>query len=424
MTPMLPSLLLTVSSLVPALRPFPLQSSDRLDAWREDLGHLIGEMERLHPDPYFGTPRADFEAAIDGVFAQLDTLSDEGVVLEIMRLVALISSEGRDGHSVVIPGADYHYMPVRVYGFADGWFVVSADGPLAERIGARVTGVGRVTIEEAMELLAPCLNKDNEHDLRARLPLGLVCTEMLHAVGISDDPLRVTLTLVGAHGQTSEVTVQGVDFPSWMAWGRFEMRLPARERGLIDEGSEQAYWYRELPEQRALYFQYNAVLSRDERGRGLGDFARELRDVYEEGEFDRLVIDLRKNPGGDNTTFGPLIEALKACDAAKGEGKLRALISRHTFSACGNFVTVLERETTAVLVGEPTGGAPNQYGDAQPVHLPNHSGIQVRISTVYHEFGGPDDSRLTHEPDLAVELTSEDYFAGRDPVLEAALADK
>ena len=53
--------------------------------------------------------------------------------------------------------------------------------------------------------------------------------------------------------------------------------------------------------------------------------------------------------------------------------------------------------------------------------LPNHPTVLVRISTRFHEFGKPDDPRLTHEPRLRVELRSEDYFAGRDPVLRAAL---
>lgn len=34
----------------------------------------------------------------------------------------------------------------------------------------------------------------------------------------------------------------------------------------------------------------------------------------------------------------------------------------------------------------------------------------------------PDDPRLTIEPDLPVEVTAADFFAGRDPAFEAALA--
>jgi hypothetical protein len=45
----------------------------------------------------------------------------------------------------------------------------------------------------------------------------------------------------------------------------------------------------------------------------------------------------------------------------------------------------------------------------------------VRIATRYHEFGPPGDARAATHPDVAVGLFSADYFAGRDPVLAAAL---
>ena len=49
--------------------------------------------------------------------------------------------------------------------------------------------------------------------------------------------------------------------------------------------------------------------------------------------------------------------------------------------------------------------------------------MRVAISVRYWEKSTPDDPRLTIEPDLAVPTLAADYFAGRDPVLEAALDD-
>jgi hypothetical protein len=49
--------------------------------------------------------------------------------------------------------------------------------------------------------------------------------------------------------------------------------------------------------------------------------------------------------------------------------------------------------------------------------------MQVGVSTCYWEFAAPDDPRLTIEPDIAVPASSEDFLAGGDPVLEAALSD-
>src|SRR5262245_23005444 len=44
----------------------PLQdSTSRADAWSEDVLHVVEELERMHPDPFFAVPREEFEAAVD-----------------------------------------------------------------------------------------------------------------------------------------------------------------------------------------------------------------------------------------------------------------------------------------------------------------------------------------------------------------------
>jgi hypothetical protein len=48
--------------------------------------------------------------------------------------------------------------------------------------------------------------------------------------------------------------------------------------------------------------------------------------------------------------------------------------------------------------------------------------MRVAVSTRYWEMAEPDDPRLSIEPDLAMEVTAADYFAGRDPLLESVLA--
>jgi C-terminal processing protease CtpA/Prc len=146
--------------------------------------------------------------------------------------------------------------------------------------------------------------------------------------------------------------------------------------------------------------------------------------TFEAGDVERVVLDLRLNGGGDNTTFGPLIQAIQESPDLNRRGKLYALISRHTFSAAGNFITVLQRDTEAILVGQPTGGAPNQYGDARMLTLPHVPWLRVSIATRYHVFGIDGDERVTHEPELMVPLTAADYFSRSDRVLETALNDR
>ena len=143
---------------------------------------------------------------------------------------------------------------------------------------------------------------------------------------------------------------------------------------------------------------YNEVAPVDHEQRPLADFAQEIVRTFEERKLERVIVDVRSNGGGNNTTFPPLIHALQSTSIDR-PGVLYGLIGRATFSAAGNFVTVLQRDTKAILVGEPTGGAPNQYGGRETVP---HGPASPRGTT----FGGPKDERLTHEPALAVPLRS------------------
>ena len=84
----------------------------------------------------------------------------------------------------------------------------------------------------------------------------------------------------------------------------------------------------------------------------------------------RIVIDIRLNGGGNNTTYWGLISALRH-PRINRPGKLRVLIGRRTFSAAGNFAADVDKRTRARLFGEPTGGAPSQWGDSAPIELPS-----------------------------------------------------
>ncbi len=134
----------------------------------------------------------------------------------------------------------------------------------------------------------------------------------------------------------------------------------------------------------------------------------------------RVIVDVRLNGGGDNTTYGPLT-SLFGSPAVNKRGRLYLLTGRATFSAAANFAAEIDRATRAIIVGEPTGGGVETYGDTFPVLLPT-VGWTVHIAARYHERKkGKNDRRLAVEPDVRVDLSSKQYFAGTDPVLERAL---
>jgi C-terminal processing protease CtpA/Prc len=93
------------------------------------------------------------------------------------------------------------------------------------------------------------------------------------------------------------------------------------------------------------------------------------------------------------------------------------VINRGTFSSAMLNAIQLDDQTNATLLGEPTGGKPNSYGEILSFPLP-HFGLSVVYSTKYFELRPGSDAPSVF-PHVAIPLTASDYFAGIDPVLSA-----
>ena len=79
----------------------------------------------------------------------------------------------------------------------------------------------------------------------------------------------------------------------------------------------------------------------------------------------------------------------------------------------------LKTRAGATLVGTPTGGSANHYGEIQSFTL-EYLPLTVYYSTKYFEMlpGGPEGSLM---PDIEVERTLTDYVSGKDAALQAVL---
>lgn len=71
------------------------------------------------------------------------------------------------------------------------------------------------------------------------------------------------------------------------------------------------------------------------------------------------LVDVRLNGGGDNTTYHPLVSALRG-RAVNRPGRLVLLTGRVTSSAASNFVAELQSLTRVRIVGETAGGSPHR----------------------------------------------------------------
>jgi hypothetical protein len=177
------------------------------------------------------------------------------------------------------------------------------------------------------------------------------------------------------------------------------------------------YWFTELPEDHAIYFQFNLVLNQGSEP--LAAFADRLSQALEQPQVKRLVIDLRNNTGGDNTLLRPLLIALIRSKLNK-RGGIYAITGPTTFSAAQNFVNRLESYAEIILVGAPTGENVNFYGDPAEITLPN-SRLEAAMSQLWWQDKDPRDKRIATPPSVAVMDSFADYVNGKDAALERAL---
>jgi hypothetical protein len=397
-------------------------------ARRADLAYLVERLEAIHPNPFLDEGEAGFMARVRAIEDRADTLTEAGFMVAVMDLMG---HRDRDGHSgawaMAQTGERLHAWPIWLWDFPDGLRVVAAREPDLDLIGARLVQVGSVSMDEARDAVEPLVPRDNESNLRANLPMYLTVPEILDELGLRE-PGGAGLTFELVDGSTRELTSEPLAMPDFFQWviGAYGTGYPT---GLPpdDDGPQHlrnrdlTFWSEPLTEPPGLYVGYNEVRTTNAERETISAFAFDLVQAAPLEPDQPFVIDLRNNPGGDNTTFRPLRDAVERM-ARDRPGRVSIIAGRSTFSAAGNFITDLlvgPQRANMRLVGESPGGGLNIYGDVQVVTLPA-SKIVVLVSEDYHLRARGDD-RLALPPDVPVELTWEDYVAGRDPVLEAAL---
>ena len=182
--------------------PTPVALS-RDDGWRADIDLLLEARERIHPDPWHGLPRAEWVAAADAVKAAIPTLTDDQALVDLVRLAAMPSWAGRDGHTGIfpfIPGSGTHEYPLKFWEFDDDLVIIDARDPYADLIGTRVVAIEGRPIAEVLALVEPLAPRDNPSNLKAYGPIYLRTSELLAGLGILDRAGPATFTVADQAG--------------------------------------------------------------------------------------------------------------------------------------------------------------------------------------------------------------------------------
>jgi len=399
----------------------------RDQGWRADVRLLAREIKRRAYAPFALISEEEFDRSVAQLDHDIPGLTDAQILVGMMKLVRHLD----DGHAGVRPPDSRHeskdlsrLLPVDLFLFSEGLFVIAAGPGHEHLLGTAVEKIGRHTVSEATSALDPVIVRDNQQQVTFMVPRFLRYTAVLQGLGIIDDMKKVSLTVRGADGASREVTLDAE--PGEHLWDRYPPGWTAladtvagHPRPLHLRHRDLPYWFEYLPAHDLVYFQYNAV--RDHPAEPFAAFCDRLFGFVEDRRPGRLVIDLRWNGGGNTFLTQTLLHHLIACPATRRPGALFVIIGRQTFSAAQNTATAIDRETNAIFVGEPTGSRPNFIGETIYFELP-YSKVRANAADLFWQTSWPDDYRTWIAPDIYVPPAFAAFSRNEDPAMNAILA--
>ena len=292
---------------------------------------------------------------------------------------------------------ELHLYPLRLYEFADGVFVVDESGDLG-LVGSRLVAVAGMPIASVLDSSGRSFLTTTPSNLRGLAPHFVLVAEVLDGLGIVDGAGSASFTFERPGGERVEVTLDAAlgaartraAFADPL-YGHYPSILPSAPRPLYLASSAKPLWARTLAEGAPSTSATTSV------GSPTPALLRKIDRLVRGQSVRRVIVDVRLNGGGDNTTYGPLTDAVRIA-AGESAGRLYLLIGRATFSAAANFAAEIDRDTRAIFVGEPTGGGVETYGDSFP------SSFDDRLERPHRHplprARGPNDRRLAVEPDV------------------------
>ena len=395
--------------------PSPAATPDRVAGWQSDLALLVPGMERLHADLYHGVSEAALEDAVTALSATVPTASDDELLAGVLRVVAMVSAGGCDGHTGAFIWGSGRYpldsLPLRLWLFGDDVVVVDALPPYEHLIGGRIVSIETHPAAEVVEALDPLVPRDNAQTVRLLLPRFMVITQVLRGAGLADDG-PVSIVVEDADGRGSTADVEPVPMVRYNGWaGQYGLHLPANPRVPYLSRLDDALWWEVLDDGVTLFVQYNRV---DRLG---ATVLTQLGNAMRDPAIDRIVLDVRHNFGGELSALDEMVGLFQDPMFDQAE-RLFIVSGRNTFSAGSLLIARLQRDTAAEVLGEAMGGCPTFWANTVPLQL-HWSGIQVSVAEDLVVGVDPSDTRHGILPDTTIELTLDEWLAGEDPVLDS-----
>lgn len=390
--------------------PFSSSRIERNRNWEQDLIYIKENLPELHDNLYEKVTQQEFQSKIDELTARLGQLSDEEIIVELSRILALVGDED----TLLSYWGDYSF-PLRFWVFDGGVYIIGTDKNHDDLLYGRVLQIDGVEIGSVLEQTAAVISHENETQLQMSQTQMLFQVELLYGLGIIKDKSGAEFVVETKDGDVQLCNIFSV------YGGQHDL-----DNLLLSQiiGSSHQRWYdfHFIPEQNAMYFEFNVCEDLIE-GEPFTSMSERMFDAMEQQPPEKMIIDLRSNGGGHWGKFTSFLGRFTQYLNNHPELRVYVLTGKNSsFIGARAADQIMSLAPGAVSVGEPTGGVLDSCNVINSFRLSGGDDIWVFYSTknIEYDVGGKKGSFV---PDIIIEPTLKDYQDGNDRVLQYVIED-
>lgn len=379
------------------------------EKWSQDIDAYWRILEEKHIDLYHKLTYKDFEREINTIKSQLPALTHEEIIIELMRLTHKVG----DGHTTIpLWDQQLHKFPLELKVINNEVLVTGSSNEYANLIGNQLVAINDMPIEKVYELFAQIVPfAENEYSTPIRVADYMLTAELLRGFGVIDSLDSVEFTFKN-FDQNFKYNMAASTQNQITQRINFKQKLPFKPYGGVDDH----LWYGAADKGKTVYINFEKYSSMSK----MDEMSAELLRFINHYRTENLIIDLRGNQGGDFFIGLKLAQVLVLANSINWKSGVYVMIDNNTYSAAMSNASQFAQLLNATLVGQPTGSKPNGYQDMWQFTLPN-SGLIVTYSKRMYRF--KDNEMDAVFPDVAIELTAQDYMRANDKSLNWVIKD-
>lgn len=378
--------------------------------WKEDIKYLKKCITEKHANIYHTTKKDELDYKFEQIINNLDKLETTDKLITISEIMASIG----DAHTWfdfrennLIP---FHYLPLTIEWFEDGLFIINAAEKYKNSIGKKLISINKVPIESIINKVSQVGYRENEFTTKFSIPRFLPILEVLKYYKFI---WNNKIILEFENNTSSSIAIEDCLAEP------LRYNYSTEKNPLYLRNKHKKFYVTEINKDR-LYIQINEC--RDDNEKTLALFSEEILNLIDKTKYKSILLDLRNNTGGNSKLVLPFIYVLQSYNQKTPEGMLFVATGRSTLSASVVFCNEIKKFCKAHFIGEPTGAKANLYGEnSYFISLPN-SKIKISFSSEYFQAAGPFNKQDFIATDIFKPLTSEDFFKGKDPILDFILS--